>query len=266
MDDHGQAVRVELSVVGQFVQKDAAFLLVGVWAELGDVPFLQYLVLHYLEDVLESNRQVGLVGGFRCDLVDRAPVDVDFTSSRSKSRSVSERLVSGARADSIRSLLMNRKAVFVVALLASWLLVLLAACGASDQDQPAAGSGPLTVENNVELAALLAGPSVSPDVFAFSEKYSAERVEFDAVVTDIYINPREAYGKSTINVMAGSASDPQRTGPVFQLSWFGQDSPLKQFAVGANVRVKAEVGSVYGFEPYQFYLVEGEGATALSPR
>jgi len=160
---------------------------------------------------------------------------------------------------------MNRKAALVVALLAAPILM-LAACGAPDRDQPAAGSGPLTVENNAELAALLAGPPVGPDVIAFSEKYRTKRVEFDAVVTDIYINPRESNGTSTINVMAGSASDPQPTGPVFQLSWIGQDSPLKQFAVGANVRVTALVGTIYEFDPYQFYLVEDGGSTALSPR
>lgn len=119
---------------------------------------------------------------------------------------------------------------------------------------------------NADLAALLAGPSTGPSVNAFSEKYRTEMVEFDAVVTDAYINPREHNGESWVRLMAGSAGDPQRSGPVFQLSWIGQDSDLKQYAVGTNVRVKALVGMVYGFEPYQLFLVEDENSSALTPR
>lgn len=124
----------------------------------------------------------------------------------------------------------------------------------------------LTVENNADLAALLSGPATGESVNAFSEKYRVETIAFDGFVADLYINPREHNGKSTIDVMAGDAHDPEHTGPVFQLSWYGHDSPLEEFSKGDNVRVTALVGMVYEFEPHQFFLVEDEGTDALTPR
>ncbi|WJJ14467.1 hypothetical protein P9990_25060 (plasmid) [Prescottella equi] len=80
-------------------------------------------------------------------------------------------------------------------------------------------------------------------------------------MADIYINPREHHGQSTINVMAGDANDPKHTGPVFQLSWYGHEDPKEKLAKGDNVRVRASVGVVYEFDPHQFYLVD-EGVNA----
>ncbi|GBF17600.1 hypothetical protein Br6_05007 [Rhodococcus sp. Br-6] len=123
----------------------------------------------------------------------------------------------------------------------------------------------LTVENNADLAALLHGPATGKAVEAFSEKYRSKTVEFKGFVADIYINPREHHGQSTINVMAGDANDPTHTGPVFQLSWYGHEDPKEKLAKGDNVRVRASVGIVYKFDPHQFYLLD-EGANALEPR
>lgn len=126
----------------------------------------------------------------------------------------------------------------------------------------------LTVENCTELAALLRGPATGASVKAFSEKYVSKNyeIEFDAFVADVYINPREHNGASTIDLMAGNAADPKHTGPVFQFSWYGHDSPLEKFSKGKNVRVRGDVGIVYEFEPYQFYLVEPEAGEAIAPR
>ena len=101
---------------------------------------------------------------------------------------------------------------------------------------------------------------------AFSEKYRTKAVMFNAAVTDIHSNPSKHNGEPWIRVMAGGVSDPKRTGPMFQLSCIGQQSPLKQFAVATNVRVNASVGMVYGFEPYQLFLVTDEGSSAPTPR
>ncbi|WP_436690012.1 DUF4839 domain-containing protein [Geodermatophilus sp. CPCC 205506] len=127
-------------------------------------------------------------------------------------------------------------------------------------------TGVLTVENNPELAALLSGPATGDNVNAFSQKYRVQVVEFDGFVADVYINPREHNGESTINVMAGDAGDSTHNGPVFQLGWYGHESPLEDFSEGDNVRVTALVGAVYGFEPHQFFLVEGEGVASLTRR
>jgi hypothetical protein len=66
--------------------------------------------------------------------------------------------------------------------------------------------------------------------------------------------------------MAGDASDSRHTGPVFQLSWYGHESPLEKFNKGENVRATALVGMVYEFNPHQFFLVEDEGTKALTSR
>lgn len=123
----------------------------------------------------------------------------------------------------------------------------------------------LTVENNADLAALLHGPATGEAVEAFSEKYRMKTVEFEGFVADMYINPREYHGESTINVMAGDADDPNHTGPVFQLGWYGHEDPKEKLAMGDNVRVRATVGMVYEFDPHQFYLVD-EGVNGLEPR
>ncbi|MGW4482115.1 DUF4839 domain-containing protein [Rhodococcus triatomae] len=123
----------------------------------------------------------------------------------------------------------------------------------------------LTVENNADLAALLHGPATGGAVEAFSEKYRMKTVEFEGFVADMYINPREHHGASTINVMAGDADDPNHTGPVFQLSWYGHEDPKEKLAMGDNVRVRASVGMVYEFDPHQFYLVDEE-VNGLEPR
>lgn len=152
------------------------------------------------------------------------------------------------------------------------LLAMLAGCAAPAADQTDADpkksddSRVVTVENNAELAALLSGPATGETVNAFSEKYRVQVVEFDGFVAEVYINPRESNGQSTIKVMAGDASDSTHTGPVFQLGWYGHDSPLEKFTKSDNVRVKALVGAVYEFEPHQFFLVEDEGTTGLARR
>lgn len=174
------------------------------------------------------------------------------------------------------------------AVLLALLLASVAGCGATDVDPPGktatvenssdpTGKGEavennadptdevLTVENNADLAALLHGPATGKDVEAFSEEYRIKTVEFEGLVADIYINPREHHGTSTINVMGGDANDPNHTGPVFQLSWYGHEDPKEKLVKGDNVRVRASVGIVNEFDPHQFYLVD-EGVNALEPR
>lgn len=157
-------------------------------------------------------------------------------------------------------------------LLLAGLLAMFAGCAAPASDQAGVAStqpddsGALTVQNNADLAALLSGPSTGKSVEAFSEKYRVTTVEFDGFVSDVYINPRDHNGASTIDVMAGDASDLTHTGPVFQLSWYGHESPMEKFAKGDNVHVTALVGMVYEFDPHQFFLVEDEEATALTQR
>src|SRR4051812_2499153 len=98
-----------------------------------------------------------------------------------------------------------------------------------------ADPGVLTVENNPDLAALLGGPAAGDTVNAFSKKYGGQVAEFDGFVADVYINPREHNGASTIDVMAGNAADPTHTGPVFRLSWYAHESPLEDFVKGDGV-------------------------------
>ena len=162
---------------------------------------------------------------------------------------------------------MRKVVILLVAVLA-----MLAGCAAPAADVPdgdakqSEDSGVLTIENNAELASLLSGPATGKTVNAFSDKYVGQVVEFDGFVSDVYINPREHNGESTINVRAGDAKDGKHTGPVFQLGWYGHESPLEKFAKGDNVHVSAMAGVVYEFDPHQFYLVEDEGVNALVPR
>lgn len=180
---------------------------------------------------------------------------------------------------------MTRTATLLVS-----LVVMLSGCAAPAADQ--AGSEPkkseaagadkakapepqqldgepiLTVENSGDLAALLSGPATGPSVNAFSEKYVADAfLEFDGFVEDIYINPREGRGMSTLNVRAGDADDPKHTGPVFQFTWIADDPEMEEFTKGTNVRVRGLAGAIYEFEPlFQMYLLEPESAAALTPR
>lgn len=123
----------------------------------------------------------------------------------------------------------------------------------------------LTAESNADLAAVLAGPKKGRAVEAFSENYRTRVVEFDAFVTEVYVNPRESLCESTISMRAGAAKDKTHTGPVFVCSWYGHDSPMEKFAEGTSVRVRAMVGALYEFEPHQFFLV-AEDDDALTAR
>ncbi|MCZ7430049.1 DUF4839 domain-containing protein [Micromonospora sp. WMMA1949] len=123
----------------------------------------------------------------------------------------------------------------------------------------------ITVENNPDFAALLAGPPHGKTVEAAVEKFLSKTVEFDGFVSDIYINPREHLGASTIDVMAGDASDKKHTGPVFQLSWYGHEDPMEKLAKGTNVHVKASAGVMYEFEPFQYYLIDEDSNDSESP-
>jgi hypothetical protein len=184
-----------------------------------------------------------------------------------------------------------RKRVAVVAV----VVAILAGCAAPDAEPTATGSGPvtaepaaaatktdkaepavtepekapapktITVENTPDFAALLAGPPHGPTVEAAVEQFLTKTVEFDGFVSDIYINPREAHGESTIDVRAGNAADKKHTGPVFQLKWFGHDTPMEKLKKGTNVHVKATAGVTYQFEPFQYYLVDEDSDEATSP-
>ncbi|WP_435090637.1 DUF4839 domain-containing protein [Micromonospora aurantiaca (nom. illeg.)] len=123
----------------------------------------------------------------------------------------------------------------------------------------------VTVENNPDFAALLTGPPHGKTVEAAVEKFQSKTVEFDGFVSAIYINPREHNGASTIDVMAGDASDKKHTGPVFQLSWYGHEDPMEKLAKGTNVHVKALAGAMYEFEPFQYYLIDEDPNDSESP-
>jgi hypothetical protein len=131
--------------------------------------------------------------------------------------------------------------------------------------QKATAPATITPGNNPDFAALLAGPQHGKTVEAAVEKFLMKTVEFDGFVSDVYINPREAFGESTIDVMAGNASDKKHTGPVFQLKWFGHDTPMEKLKKGTNVHVKATAGVMYEFEPFQYYLVDEDSDDETSP-
>ncbi|MGC5660385.1 DUF4839 domain-containing protein [Micromonospora sp. WMMD723] len=161
---------------------------------------------------------------------------------------------------------MRKMAALVVPMLA-----LLVGCKAAQAESSDAGSEKakaprtVTVENNPDFAALLAGPPHGKTVEAAAEKFQAKTIQFDGFVSDIYINPREHNGESTIDVMAGDASDEKHSGPVFQLSWYGHEDPTEKLAKGTNVHVKALAGVMHEFEPFQYYLIDEDPNDSESP-
>jgi hypothetical protein len=161
---------------------------------------------------------------------------------------------------------MRKMAAFVAIVLA-----LLVGCGVpkaepTDRETPKAKAPKtITAENNPDFAALLAGPPRGKTVEAAVEKFQSKTVEFDGFVSANYINPREANGQSTIDVMAGDASDEKHTGPVFQLSWYGHQDPMEKSAKATNVHVKALVGAMYEFDPSQYYLIDEDPNDSESP-
>ena len=118
---------------------------------------------------------------------------------------------------------------------------------------------PLTVENNADLAALLAGPQDGPTVEAFAQKYAGQLIEFDGAIGAM--NNHEGYTtRYDIMIVNGDYSETHSNGgPSFQFRdvnitndlHLTDDSP-DTIGVGDNVHVIARVGSLDG----QLFLLE----------
>jgi hypothetical protein len=107
----------------------------------------------------------------------------------------------------------------------------------------------LTVDNNPELAALLAGPDTEYDAIeAFAAKYKDRTIEFDANIG--YMNNHGSYQtRYDILILAGNYNEPPMTGPNFQfrdvnlvndLHLTGSNVP-DTLGAGANLHVIARV-------------------------
>jgi hypothetical protein len=99
----------------------------------------------------------------------------------------------------------------------------------------------LTVQNNSDFAALLAGPEDGPGVAAFSEKYRVKTIMFDAHVAEI----REARRRFDFVIRTGDSGASSPTGPRFKITVYESfvESELpKDLMVGENIRVTALVG------------------------
>lgn len=107
----------------------------------------------------------------------------------------------------------------------------------------------LTIENNEDLAALLAvKDEYDPIIYDFVEKYAGETVEFDANIVNM-MNHGSATTRYDILLFAGEYSETNFSGPNFkfedvnmgELNLTGDNIP-DNIGAGQNLRITAEVG------------------------
>lgn len=108
----------------------------------------------------------------------------------------------------------------------------------------------LTVENNEDLAALLAAPAESPLIEEFAAKYGGDLIEFDASIGAM-ANHGDYDTRYDILISAGDYSETVATGPNFQFLDVNTVSDLhyvddiddrpETIGVGDNLRVVARV-------------------------
>ena len=117
---------------------------------------------------------------------------------------------------------------------------------------------PLTPQNCAELKQLIT--STTPETSRrITAKYMGRPVQFEGRVVAKYVNPRENNGESTLDVRGGSGPSEHPRGAIFQFSWYGHEDPLEKFTVGQEVRVTADLGTTYDFDPFQVFLIPGDG-------
>lgn len=123
-----------------------------------------------------------------------------------------------------------------------------------DEDEQSAEA--LTVEDSEDLAALVAGPPTGPSLEAFVDDHHLETIQLDACVTWVVASDRVIY--STANVVWGDCGNTPVTGPTFDFTplQLPATSPLQQsgLAVGQNVRLTGQVGSLYAFDESPTYV------------
>lgn len=115
-----------------------------------------------------------------------------------------------------------------------------AADGSGDADSGAPDVSPITVENNEEFAALLAGPASGDRIEEFADKYAGETVEFDGSVLMIYTAD---YDSDDILIRAGTPGS--LSGPRWALSEYdpyGRVDAFSGLRKGQWVRVTGQVG------------------------
>ncbi|UYY83591.1 DUF4839 domain-containing protein (plasmid) [Arthrobacter sp. YA7-1] len=112
---------------------------------------------------------------------------------------------------------------------------------------PSAGRQNLTVQNNADLAALLAAPEPSSEqIQVFATKYQGRAIEFDANVADVaqHDNYKMIYD---MLVIAGDYSTTHQVGPAFQFSGVSMfdlhlaSTGLPLVKTGDNVHLVAQV-------------------------
>lgn len=115
---------------------------------------------------------------------------------------------------------------------------------------PPAAQGPLTIENNADLAALLTGPADIPTIEAFAQKYAGQLIEFDGSIGAM--NHHGSYNtRYDILIAYGDYSETHSNGgPSFQFRDVNITNDLKltgnvpdTIGVGTNVHIIARVGS-----------------------
>ena len=106
----------------------------------------------------------------------------------------------------------------------------------------------LTIDNNQDLASLLAGPGRPSEAEQFAEKYAGKLIEFDANIGEM-TNHGNYDTRFDILILAGDYSTTEQSGPPFQFRDVNTvfdlhytDSDRQGFiGVGDNLRVIAEV-------------------------
>lgn len=125
-----------------------------------------------------------------------------------------------------------------------------------EDDEDKQSSEPLTVDDSEDLAALVAGPPTGPTLETFVDEHHLETIQLDACVTWVVASERVVY--STANVVWGDCGKTPVTGPTFNFTplLLPSTSPLQQdgLAVGQNVSVTGQVGSLYAFEESPTYV------------
>lgn len=125
-----------------------------------------------------------------------------------------------------------------------------------EDDEDKQSSEPLVVDDSEDLAALVAGPPTGATLEAFVDEHHLEAIQLDACVTWVIASDRVVY--STANVVWGDCGKAPVTGPTFNFTplLLPATSPLQQsgLAVGQNVRLTGQVGSLYAFEESATYI------------
>lgn len=116
------------------------------------------------------------------------------------------------------------------------------------EPSPSVLSATLTVDNNRDLASLLAGPGSPSEAEQFAEKYEGQLIEFDANIGDM-MNHGNYDTRFDILILAGDYSTTGQSGPSFQFRdvntvydlHYTDSGRQDSIGVGEHLRVTAEV-------------------------